>query len=248
MILRQNLKLLNTQLTYQTRLVAPVQSQSALAAACLSLCGFASLKLFVLGFGCSNLGFSNLTVVLLKEHARRGDEGLLNIVSGLGRCLHKSLNTLFFGKGFALLVTNFSFVLFVFFVAHKENLCVWLALVLDLCKPVLQIHVRVQLRDVVSQKHGVGTSVEDLGDALERLLASSVPNLKFEGDVFHSDQQRSEFDSHCHFVVLLELVVAHAVHQAGLSDSRVSNYDQFKQEVLLQGGRAAPLDGNNLVR
>mmetsp|Transcript_37706 Transcript_37706/g.27789 ORF Transcript_37706/g.27789 Transcript_37706/m.27789 type:complete len:85 (+) Transcript_37706:456-710(+) len=81
------------------------------------------------------------------------------------------------------------------------------------------------------------SSVEDLSDALEGFLAGSVPDLKFEGAEFDLHDEGAEFDADCDFVVLHELVVGHAVHQARLPHPRIAYHDHLEQEVLLQSSQ-----------
>jgi len=83
--------------------------------------------------------------------------------------------------------------------------------------------------------------VENFSDRLERLLAGSVPDLKLKCDALHLDEQTSELDSNGDLVVLGELVVAHSVHEAGLADATVSNYNELEEEVLLGLGWSSAL-------
>ena len=94
----------------------------------------------------------------------------------------------------------------------------------------------------------MGATVEDLVDGLERFLASSVPDLQFEGDVVDPDQQRAELHADRHFVILLELIVAHPMHQARLADAAVPDHDQLEKEVLLERRRPSSLRRDDLVR
>ena len=71
----------------------------------------------------------------------------------------------------------------------------------------------------------MGATVEDFIDRLERFLTGCVPDLKLERHVVNADKQRTELDPYGDFVILLELVVAHAVHQARFSDTTISYHD-----------------------
>ena len=82
--------------------------------------------------------------------------------------------------------------------------------------------------NAVGKKDCVGTTVEDLGDALEGFLACSVPNLKLEDrwiDAFlvHLEKERAEFYAHCNFVVFAKLISGDSVHEAGLAYTRIAN-------------------------
>ena len=87
----------------------------------------------------------------------------------------------------------------------------------------------------------MGAPVENFCDRLERFLASSVPDLKLKRDALHLNEQTTELDSNRDLVVLSELVVAHSVHETGLTDTTVSNYNQLEEEVLLRLGWSSAL-------
>ena len=74
----------------------------------------------------------------------------------------------------------------------------------------------------------MGASVEDLSDRLERFLAGCVPDLQFENGFFHFDNEGTELNAHCHFVVLQELIASDSVHQTRLAHARVPNYYQLE--------------------
>ena len=75
--------------------------------------------------------------------------------------------------------------------------------------------------------------IEDLRYTLETLLACSVPNLQLEYLLLELDEEGSEFDANCDFVISHELVVGQSVQQARFADGRVTNDDQLEQEVLV---------------
>ena len=70
--------------------------------------------------------------------------------------------------------------------------------------------------------------VKDLRDRLEGFLARCVPYLKLHVDVLHAHKQRTKLDTDGNLMVFSELVVAHAVHQARLSNAAVSDHDQLE--------------------
>ena len=75
----------------------------------------------------------------------------------------------------------------------------------------------------------MGPPVENLGDTLERLLPSRVPNLQLKCDVLYLHQYRAELYPHSDFMVVCELVVAHPMHEAGLPDARIAYHYQLEQ-------------------
>lgn len=54
--------------------------------------------------------------------------------------------------------------------------------------------------------------VEDLGDRLEWLLASSIPNLQLEYMLVKFDNKWAEFDPNCYLMILNELIGSHTMH------------------------------------
>lgn len=79
----------------------------------------------------------------------------------------------------------------------------------------------------------MGSAVKDLGDTLERLLASCVPDLKLEHLLLQLDKECSEFDPNSHFMVRQKLVVGEAMQHAGFAYRRVPDDNQLEEEVLV---------------
>ena len=50
-------------------------------------------------------------------------------------------------------------------------------------------------------------SIEYLGDALERILTSRIPNLELKQLLLQLDEQRAKFDADCHLMISHELVI-----------------------------------------
>ena len=74
----------------------------------------------------------------------------------------------------------------------------------------------------------MGTTIKNTSHALEGLLASSVPNLQLNHFVLYFDSKGAKFDSYCHLMLRLELIVHHSLHQTRLSNAGVSNDNKFK--------------------
>ena len=92
---------------------------------------------------------------------------------------------------------------------------------------------RVVLCNIIRKKNGVSTPVENFGDRLKTFLPSCVPNLQLENHTLNLDQQRAEFNAHCDFMVFQELILAHAMHQARLTNRRVSYHNKLKHILWL---------------
>jgi hypothetical protein len=93
---------------------------------------------------------------------------------------------------------------------------------------MLQVHVRVQLSHIISQKNAMSTTIENFCDALEWFLPSSIPNLELKRHVLDFNENRSEFYSDSNFVVIREFIMAHPMHKAWFANTRVTNHDKFE--------------------
>lgn len=128
---------------------------------------------------------------------------------------------------------DLALVLHVYFVAYQEQDYVGLALIHYFVVPRVQVVECLKPGDIVRQEDTVGSSVKYLGDAFERFLAGGVPDLEFKDLAFQLDEEGSELDTDCDFVISQELVVGQPMQQTRLADSRVAYYNQFEQEVLV---------------
>ena len=79
------------------------------------------------------------------------------------------------------------------------------------------------------------STIKDLRDRFKRFLAGRVPYLQFKVLFVQTNQQRAELYPHSHFVIFNEIIRRHAVHKATFADGRVTNDDEFKQEILWRG-------------
>ena len=59
-----------------------------------------------------------------------------------------------------------------------------------------------------------------------------VPDLQLDDFLVNQEAIRSELDTDCNLVLLLELVVHDSLHQTRLADTSISDNDQLKQVVL----------------
>ena len=74
----------------------------------------------------------------------------------------------------------------------------------------------------------MGSSVENFGNGLEVLLPSSIPNLELYLVIFDFKEESPKFNTYSDFMVLHKFICRDSVHDAALSDSTVSNNDQFE--------------------
>ena len=113
-------------------------------------------------------------------------------------------------------------------------------MLLDLFEPVNGVHEGLVSGDIVGEEDAVSSSVENARNTLEGLLASGIPNLKLDDFILDRASERTELHSDGDLMFSLELVVLHSAHQATLTDSSVSNYNQLEKVIL--GGERLVLD------
>lgn len=111
-----------------------------------------------------------------------------------------------------LLNADLSMFLTVFHVADENENDFWIALCLNIVKPRLQVIKRVDFRDIVGKKDAVRSFIKDLCDGLEVFLTSSVPNLEFKNLLLKTNEERTELNADCDFMVLSELVCGDPAH------------------------------------
>ena len=78
----------------------------------------------------------------------------------------------------------------------------------------------------------MSSSVENPGDTLERFLAGSVPDLKFDNFILDRASEGAEFDTDSDLMLSLELVVLDSAHQTTLTDTSITNYNQLEKVIL----------------
>ena len=106
-------------------------------------------------------------------------------------------------------------------------------MLLDFFEPVGEGIESLLARNVVGQEDAVRATVENTGDGLVGLLASSVPNLHFDKFVFETQPVGAELDANGDLVLGLELVVHDPLHEARLAHARVPNNNEFEHVVVL---------------
>ena len=99
-------------------------------------------------------------------------------------------------------------------------------------KPVNSVNKGLVSSDIISQENTVRSSIENTSDTFERLLASSVPDLKLDNFILDRASKRTKLYSDGDLMLSLELVVLDSAHQTTLTDTSISNDDQFKEVVL----------------
>ena len=67
----------------------------------------------------------------------------------------------------------------------------------------------------------MGTAIEYFCDRAERLLSGSVPYLKFQDFVLHSDKVGTEFDADSDIMVLFELILDQSFQHTRLPDAYI---------------------------
>ena len=95
-------------------------------------------------------------------------------------------------------------------------------------KPVNSVNKSLVSSDIISQENTVRSSIENTSHTLERLLSSSVPDLKLNNFILDRASKRTKLYSDGDLMLSLELVVLDSAHQTTLADTSISNDNQFK--------------------
>ena len=70
--------------------------------------------------------------------------------------------------------------------------------------------------NIVDEQGSDGTAVVGAGDGPEIFLASSIPDLQFDGFLAHLNDLRAKFNSNSSVMVIFELVVEKLQYDGGL--------------------------------
>ena len=104
----------------------------------------------------------------------------LNILTRLSRCLEEKGDIVLLLKCSCFRDLNFPMLLTILHVSYKNLDYIWFTLLINFCMPSLQTLESTPSSDVVGQEYTVRPLVKYLRNRLERLLASSIPNLQLE--------------------------------------------------------------------
>eukprot|EP00211_Chloroparvula_japonica_P005776 CAMPEP_0119155276 /NCGR_PEP_ID=MMETSP1310-20130426/51661_1 /TAXON_ID=464262 /ORGANISM="Genus nov. species nov., Strain RCC2339" /LENGTH=374 /DNA_ID=CAMNT_0007147867 /DNA_START=98 /DNA_END=1222 /DNA_ORIENTATION=+ len=160
------------------------------------------------------------------------EERLLDVCGVLRRRFDKR-DLQAFGERLSLFVGNSSLVHQVALIADKQLLYLTTREGVDLLEPFGDVVKRFLVRDIVHDDDAVGATIVATGDSTETLLACRVPNLKFDFDSPDVHGLDFEIDTNRGDETVCENVVGEPKQQAGLANTRVTDDQQFKQEVVL---------------
>ena len=107
-------------------------------------------------------------------------EGLFDVDCVLGRCFEE-LNAQRLGQSFSFFGLDLSVGLKIGFVTNKKLDNVFVSVLVDFGKPVLNILERLSVSDIVDEDDTMGTLVIRSSDGFKSLLSGGVPDLKFDG-------------------------------------------------------------------
>lgn len=115
-------------------------------------------------------------------------------------------------------------------VSHQHDNNIGIGVIPQLLKPSCDVLVCLVLADVIDEQCADGASVVGRGDGAVALLAGSIPNLRLDGLGVDLNGPRGEFDADSGLGVEVELVPSESTQQIGLSDTRVSDQDNYKKK------------------
>mmetsp|Transcript_45379 Transcript_45379/g.52199 ORF Transcript_45379/g.52199 Transcript_45379/m.52199 type:complete len:234 (-) Transcript_45379:88-789(-) len=200
-----------------------------------------TILLFVLvGFSDVNDSLRQKDIVLGLFFAQSvlGDllESINDVCIVLGTGFKVRQISLLFGPSLSLSGSHLSFGFFIALVTQNNEREVFgilgLSLSQELFSPAFQILKGLAVGDVVNQDTAIGATVESNTQTLESFLAGSIPDLKSNHFVVNHDIFSQKIGSNSSFILLTETVVDELVHQRSLSDSTVSQDDNFEQVLL----------------
>eukprot|EP00353_Schmidingerella_taraikaensis_P008770 CAMPEP_0185581810 /NCGR_PEP_ID=MMETSP0434-20130131/19052_1 /TAXON_ID=626734 ORGANISM="Favella taraikaensis, Strain Fe Narragansett Bay" /NCGR_SAMPLE_ID=MMETSP0434 /ASSEMBLY_ACC=CAM_ASM_000379 /LENGTH=138 /DNA_ID=CAMNT_0028200439 /DNA_START=703 /DNA_END=1119 /DNA_ORIENTATION=+ len=113
------------------------------------------------------------------------------------------------------------------FVADQVNAHILRGVLLYLLEPAAEVLEGFVASDVVCEEDAVGAAIENSRHRLKRFLPRGVPNLEFDDFSIDQEAVAAEFDANGDLVLLLELVVHDALHEARLAHRSVPNNDQL---------------------
>lgn len=116
------------------------------------------------------------SVNILVDHLTCRQEGLLNIISGLGTSFHENQPVLF-GKSLTFFRADLSAGIEITFIANKHDDHIGVAVLSDFFKPSCQVSKGIPSSYVVDKEGTRSATVVAPGNTFERLLAGGIPDL-----------------------------------------------------------------------
>jgi len=164
--------------------------------------------------------------------AGHGQESLLDIVSSLGRCLEE-LDSEALGELLSLFRRNDALCCEIRLVTDQELVDVLCGVSVDFVEPLLDVVEGFVVCHVVDNDDSVGTAIVRRCDCAEAFLASGIPDLKLDGLSIELDGADFEINTDCGDVRLSVSVVGESEKQTGLSDTGVSDEEEFEEVIAV---------------
>jgi len=115
-------------------------------------------------------------IYVFMNNSTRLEEGLFDVLSRLSGRLHED-ETVLASEHLSLIRADLPAGVQVTLISNEHDGHVGVAVLLDLLEPPSQMGERVASRDVIHEEGAGRAAIVRPGDALERLLASRVPDL-----------------------------------------------------------------------
>lgn len=112
-------------------------------------------------------------------------------------------------------------------VAHKHNDNVGVGMFTQLLQPAGHVLVSLVLADVVDKESADSSTVVSGGDGTVALLTGGIPDLGLDSLGVDLDGAGCELDANGGLGVNVELVTGETTQQVRLSDTRVSDKDDY---------------------
>jgi hypothetical protein len=112
-------------------------------------------------------------------------------------------------------------------VSNQHDNDVGIGVIPEFFQPSCDIFVGDVLRDIVNQQCSDGATVIGGCDCAVSFLPRSIPNLCLDGFGVDLDASRSKFYTDCRLGIQVELVTCESAQKVGLSDTGVSDKDNW---------------------
>ena len=159
-------------------------------------------------------------------------EHFLNVYPILGWCLEiGGPNRL--GKFTSLFMTHFPIFFQILFISYQNLHHILPSILLALIQPILKIQEWLSICNIKNEDDAIGPFVVGWGNCLELLLASSIPQLKFNHTSPCLDGSDFKIDSNGGEEVFREDILGKSHEETGFANSWVANQENFEDVIIL---------------
>ena len=152
----------------------------------------------------------------------------------VGSCLWANfikLHIVFFSKHISFLICHLSLIAKIRFGSKKNFTDILRRIGFDLFDPICDIVIRAGISYRICKNDSCCSFIIGLSDVSESFLSGCIPDLHFDTLIINIQHFYFEVHSDGGNIVLLEDSFAEISKHIGLSNSTVSNYDDFEKHI-----------------